>query len=172
MDAALRRPTTKRQALTHDGEAFADLPASQVQMQDAFFYKYFKGRRDKTLEMQEEDDTSEETDDAKVSGEESEEDMLEEDEEGEEGEEGEGEEGEEDSDALPDFMKKYMTYSYDKMGKDKDVLADFRQVRPHISIPHNTTRNQAFLTSLFKQPASTIILPLFPPPTGQGWYQR
>ena len=160
LDAALRRPTARRQTLMHDPERFTDLPINKVQIQDAFFYKYFAGRKDKILEMQKQmesdsdsEDEAEEEDDAAEEAEESAEagdveELASDDEEDEEATESDVDEGEEEeeaeaeaeaqdadadaddgSDELPAFMKKYMRFDYDKMGQDKNVIADMLQVR-------------------------------------------
>ena len=106
LDTALKRSSNKRQTLTHDASAFADLPAAKVDIQDAFYYKYFVGRKNKILELAKQNESGL---------------LIDEDEGPEEIE------YKEDDNTVDDFTRKYLKYSYDAMDDDANVLADMRQ---------------------------------------------
>eukprot|EP01060_Flectonema_neradi_P025388 TRINITY_DN3419_c0_g3_i2.p1 TRINITY_DN3419_c0_g3~~TRINITY_DN3419_c0_g3_i2.p1 ORF type:complete len:935 (+),score=197.98 TRINITY_DN3419_c0_g3_i2:43-2847(+) len=106
LDTALKRVSNKRETLTHDASAFTDLPASKVDIQDAFYYKYFVGRKNKILELAKQNESE----------------LLADEDAGPE------EIDYEQADTTADeFDKKYLKYSYDSMTNDANVLADMRQ---------------------------------------------
>eukprot|EP00756_Hemistasia_phaeocysticola_P039101 Hpha_TRINITY_DN16797_c5_g2::TRINITY_DN16797_c5_g2_i2::g.79030::m.79030/K14832/MAK21, NOC1, CEBPZ; ribosome biogenesis protein MAK21 len=134
---ALKRQVPRRVAKTWDGDHFADLPPSKVDIQDAFFHKYFTGRRARLLEMQKGSEPEADTGDKDGAEEEVEEDEEDEEEEEAEMEEDEEEEVEEAKEVQVKEEKKkrekkgwldqVCKFNYDDMTGDTNVLADYRQ---------------------------------------------